>query len=186
MRLPSLAMFAFLIPLAVAAETTVPTLPVAPGGVMILSAATADFAGYRIVVAPDGTAFAVDGAGRGQRQLSPQLTKTLFDDLTAAMPLSKLAGAPCAPRKPLLLPIVVTFQGETSPDITCAADSKESALNDDVQAIAHALYVANYRSRAVSHFGSATQSGNDVAAPAPTSAPPQPSSGGGYGGYGHR
>src|ERR1700680_981515 len=123
MRLCALALLTVLLPSAALADTaapaapTVPALPVPAGGVMILSPGTADLAGYRVVVAPSGDSAAIEGAGRGTRPLSPQLLKTLFADPRAAMPLSNLATSPCAPDSHPLTPIIITYQGQTSPDV---------------------------------------------------------------------
>jgi hypothetical protein len=166
------------------ADTPVPLLPLPPGSVMIFSPGNADFLGYRIVLAPNGDAVAIDGAGRAQRPVSPQLTKTLFDDLAAAAPLSKLATSPCVPPPTVHAPLLITFANDTTPNIGCSADANEAALLNDVQAIAHALYVANYRSRAVSHFVTGSQAAGGAQVPTPSTPAPAPPSGG-YGGYGH-
>ena len=168
-----------------AAETPVPLLPLPAGSVMIFSPGNADFIGYRIVLAPNGDAVAVDGAGKIQRSVSPKLAKTLFDDLTASAPLAKLATAPCSPPATLLAPLLITFANDTSPDIGCNADAKEAVLLADAQAIARALYVANYRSKAVSHFVTGSQAASGAQLPAAATPAPAPPSGGyGSGGYG--
>jgi hypothetical protein len=160
-------------------------LPVPPGAAMILNSGSADLAGYRVVIAPDGTAVAVDGAGKGQRQLSADLTHTLFLDLAAAAPLSRLPSSSCAAGAAAVTPIVVSLGAETSPELTCPSDPKATALLEDIRAITRALYVTNYKIRAVSHFGGTGQAGSstDVSAPVPV-VTPAPSSGG-MGGYGH-
>jgi hypothetical protein len=179
---------ALLISLAIAApaaaDVPVPLLPLPQGSVMIYSPGNADFLGYRIILAPNGDAVAVDGAGRSQKPVSGQLTKALFDDLAAAAPLAQLATAPCAPPPTIPAPLLITLGNDTTPNIACNADAKEAALLADAQAIAHALYVTNYRSRAISHFvtgGQAAGSTNVPEAATPAPAPPS----GGYGGYGH-
>jgi hypothetical protein len=180
-----LGLLSFLIVAPAAADTSVPLLPLPAGSVMIFSPGNADFIGYRIVLAPSGDAVAVDGAGRAQRPVAPQLAKTLFDDLAAAAPLSKLATTPCTPPPTVVAPLLITFANETTPNIGCNADPKEAMLLADVQAIAHALYVTNYRSRMVSHFVTGAPAANSPDVPAPAApAPPQPSGGYGMGGYG--
>ena len=169
-----------------AADTPVPLLPLPAGSVMIFSPGNADFIGYRIILAPSGDAVAVDGAGRAQRSVAPKLAKALFDDLAAAAPLSKLATTPCSPPATVVAPLLITFANDTTPNIGCNADANEAVLLADAQAIARALYVANYRSRTVSHFVTGAQAASGAqlpapAAPAPAPAPPS----GGYGGYGH-
>ena len=91
MRLRLLATLACLIPSAAFGDASIPALPVPSGGVMIFNQGTAELAGYRIVVASTGDSVAIDGAGRGDRRLSAQLTQALFADLAAAV----AAGADC-------------------------------------------------------------------------------------------
>lgn len=181
---PILLILALLsLPDVAAAGTAPAVLPIPAGGIAIASPGTADLAGYRIVVAPSGDAVAVDLAGRTQRALPPALTKTLFADAAAAMPLSKLPAAPC-PQPKAPAPVIVTFNGETSPDMTCLDDVKATALFADVQTVAHALYVSNLRSRKVPRF--ATGQSEQAPVPQPAApAPPPPPPPGGYGGYGH-
>ena len=189
----------FIAALAIAALPSValgdagpPPLPVPAGGVVIVSPPTGDLIGYRIVVAPSGDATAVDGAGRAQRALPPSVVSALFADVSAAMPLSKLPALACAPTPKAPTPLLVSYRGETTPDVTCANDPKAAALFADAQAVARALYVANYRSRSITlHSGAggsqpATSSGPaagpaipSMPAPAPMPVPVP----GGYGGY---
>ena len=169
-----------------AADSTVPPLPLPAGSAMIFSPSTVDYVGYRIVLAPNGNAVAVDAAGRAQQPVSPKLAKALFDDLATAQPLSKLATAPCSPPANLVAPLVITYGNDTSPDIACNADSHEAALLADAQAIAHALYVGNYRSKTLPRFVTGGQAPGAAPEPVPQPAPaPQPASGGYGGGYGH-
>ena len=186
MRLRLLATLACLIPSAAFGDASIPALPVPSGGVMIFNQGTAELAGYRIVVASTGDSVAIDGAGRGDRRLSAQLTQALFADLAAAMPLSKLNAATCPPGSTPPIQTFVTYRGERSPDLACATDPQAAALYNDVQSIAHALYVANYRSRAISRYGTGGQAGGAVTGAqsgqgASTPSGPLP----GYGGYGN-
>lgn len=178
-----LALIAVLIAAPAAADSTLPLLPLPPGSAMIYSPGTADFIGYRIIISPNGDAVAVDGAGHVQGSVPGRLAKALFDDLAAAAPLSKLATTPCLPPPTVVAPLLITLADDTSPNIACSADAKEAALLADAQAIAHALYVANYRSRAVSHFVTGDQSASSPSIPPPASPAPQPSGGYGYGGH---
>lgn len=170
--------------LADAAPSPLPTTP--PGGIAIVNLGNGDLAGYRIVVAPDGRSASVDGAGSAAGQLPAQLVTPLFTDAAAAMPLSRLLVAPCSSGAvsttgaAIVTPTLVSYRGETSPDLVCATDPKAAALYEDVRRIVRAMYVANYRSRAVGRY--ATGTAPDVSAPAPAP-PPPPSSGGGYHGY---
>ena len=186
LALAVLALLAAALPAA--ADNAVPFLPMAPGSVMIFSPGNADSVGYRIVLTPNGDAVAVDGAGRAERPVSAKLAKALFDDVAAAAPLSKLPTAPCSRPASVIAPLLITFGSDTTPDVGCNADAKEATLFADAQAIAHALYVANYRSRFVSHFVTGGQAPNAASIPAQATPAPAPPSGGygssgGYGGY---
>lgn len=162
---------------ATARGATVPPFQIPLNGAVIVSPPTGDLAGYRIVVAPTGDATAVDGAGSAQRALPPALVKSLFVDLEAAMPLSKLPPTACVTSFKAPTPLLVYYHGETSPDLTCASDAKLAALYSDMQAVARALYVANYRSRAISHYSGNSQPADSsvpAAAPAPAPLPAAP------------
>jgi len=174
------ALAATLLPFAAHADTTATVIP--PGAVVVVSPATGDLAGYRIVVAPNGDTVADDGAGEGKRVLSAATLKALFADLDAAMPISKLPIA-CAQPPTSPTPLIITYRGDTSADITCAADSKGLALLADAQTIARALYVANYRARAVTIHGNGQATDNSSPAAQPQPAPAMPANPGG--GYGH-
>ena len=183
MRLIPLTIAICLLPSAALADSTPAKLAVPAGGISIVSPGTADLAGYRIVVAPNGDATAVDLSGRTQRTLPANLTKTLFADAAAAMPLSKLPATPCAQPSKLPAPVMVSFNGETSPNVACITDAKGAALLADVQSLTRTLYVNNLRSQKLPLF--ATGQSNPAPAAPSTAAPPPPPPlpGGGYGGY---
>jgi len=174
------ALIAFVLcfqPMIVAAA---PALSVPAGGIAIVSPGTAELGGYQITIAPNGDAVAIDLAGRTQRTLPSDLTKALFADAAAAMPLSKLPALCSQPQK-MPAPVVVTFNGETSSNVACLTDVKGAALLADVQAVTRVLYVSNLRSRALPPFAAGPNYQPPIAPPA---APPPPPPGG-YGGYGH-
>lgn len=163
---------AFAAPVLLAAADELPNLQAPAGGALISNPGTADTAGYRIVVLPSGKAEAVDGAGHSQGQLSADLAGRFFQDVREAMPLSKLRTNPCLRSSASVLPVFVSWRGEQSPDVSCRTDAKATALDDDVKAIARTLYVAAYRKRSVSKFGSGEQSAPSLPASAPAPPPP--------------
>jgi hypothetical protein len=176
------ALVTITLPCAALAENSVPLLPAPNGAAMILNVGSADAAGYRIVVLPSGTATSVDGAGRGQGQLPTDIADRFFRDLSASMPLSQLRAGSCAKTPTASLPTFVTFRGERSTDVSCRGNDKSSALFSDVQAIARALYVANYRVRAMGiFFAPGGQPAPSAFQPQPATPPPSYPSGG----YGH-
>lgn len=175
------ALVAVALPSSAWGAVSVPALPVPVGAAMILNAGSDDLAGYRIVVLPSGKTTAIDGAGRWQGQVPADLADRFFRDLTAAMPLTQLASGPCAKAPSAPLPTTVSFQGQNSADVSCRADDKSSALSNDAQAIARALYISNYRVSAMRFlFGSGAQY---VPVSASATAPPSSSSGGYGTGY---
>lgn len=179
-------LIAAFLPVAAIAASSAATngIPLPPGAVLIVSPPTDDLAGYRITILPDGSATAEDGAGKGQRALSPTLLKTLLADLDAATPLIGLPQTSCKDQPQTPTPILITYRGATSPNIACATDPKGAALYGDSQAIARALYVANYRSRTITLHASTPQSGDaGQTQPQPQPQPAAPSMGGGYGGH---
>lgn len=164
----------------------VPQLPVPPGAVEIYNPGTGDFTGFRIVVDRAGKAWSIDGAGRAQAVLQKTVADTLFGDLAAAKPLSKLPPGECAPAGNLdpsaismvvNSEIVVAWNGDRSPDLRCATDPRASALVADVQTIQRTLYVQAYRIRpGAMMFGGASVGGSQP----PPAQPPS-----GYGGMGY-
>jgi hypothetical protein len=186
MRLSFIAALALAaLPSVALSDAGPPPLPVPAGGVVIVSPPTGNLIGYRIVIAPSGDATAVDGAGRAQRALPPGVVTALFADVAAAMPLSKLPAVACAPTPKAPTPLLVSYRGETTPDVTCANDPKAAALYADVQVVVRTMYVTNYRSRSISIHSGGSQPA-DASTPAPAAAPPVPmpaSNPGGSGGY---
>jgi hypothetical protein len=172
---------------AAAASSTLPPttgIQLPAGSVLIVSPPTGDKAGYRITILADGSATAEDGAGNGQQMLAPALLKTLHDDLNAAMPIASLQQTPCNDQPQPPTTILITYGGMTSPNIACAADPKGIALYGDAQSIARALYVANYRSRAITmHAATQQTDSSSPSQPQPQPQPAAPSMGGGYGGH---
>ena len=143
------------LPFALMATVKVPAIPVPAGAVEIYNAGNAEFAGFRIVVTRSGAAWSIDGAGRGRTTISPTVTSSLFADVTAAQPLSKLPAQACsnAATDPATAQIsantavAVIFDGDRSPILQCSSDPRSSSLLGDVQTVQHALYVQAYRIR---------------------------------------
>ncbi|MBV8365124.1 MAG: hypothetical protein JO194_01355 [Candidatus Eremiobacteraeota bacterium] len=166
------------------AAATIAAPPLPAGAIVITSAPNGDLLGYRIVIMPDGSAASEDGAGKGQLTIAQPVLKLFLDDLESAMPLSQLPNGACpAGQTAAPNPVMVTYHAQTSPDISCARDAHETALYRDVLTIARSMYVANYRSRAVTFHGNGNSTDASVPAPPPPAAPSMPS--GGYGGHGY-
>jgi|GEM_PF-795030 len=137
-----------------------------------------DFAGFRIAVDPSGKAWAVDGGGQSSGDLQNDLVRRFFNDLNAASPLNQLPNQKCSLAQPgiqfttnVKAPLIVTLAGQSSPDLTCAADQRLQNLRADAIAIQHALAVQSYRVRTLV-FGESNTANASIAGksyPQPTS-----------------
>jgi hypothetical protein len=110
--------------------------------------------GYRLIVHASGSAeWAVSrrrhspACSRNAGKLPSELTQRFFEDLRQLMPLSKLPVGQCAKSVSFGTTLRVTYQGSTSPDLSCPASGNETdQLLNDLAAINKALGVnANVR-----------------------------------------
>jgi hypothetical protein len=120
-----------------------PLLALVPNNeAVIVNSGSTNTIGYRIYVTPAGEVSYVDGRGRGQGKLPANLTRRLFNDINAAMPLSKLqVRQSCV--KPVSFGTSTTVQlgAERTSDLSCPGNSKAQKLDNDVNAIAKFLRV---------------------------------------------
>jgi hypothetical protein len=143
--------------------SNVPNLPMPPNSAMIYNAGSGDFAGFRIVVVPAGQAVAIDGAGHTSNELQQDVVQKFFADLAAAGPLSQLPAGDCSASKPetssttveVNAAIVVTWNGQHSPALSCVSDPRAQRILLDATTIQRSLYVAAYRKRTTLAYGSA-------------------------------
>ncbi len=96
--------------------------------------------GYRIVVSSNGKATV---EGQAVTALTKIQTTAFFHDLQAAMPLSSLPAGRGMRSVSFGTSTVVTYRGQTSPDLTFAGDPRAAALKADITAITEALHVRN-------------------------------------------
>jgi len=143
-----------------AGPSGVPNLPMPPGAAMIFNAGNGDYAGYRIVVSPSGAALGVDGAGHASSELQTDVTQKFFSDLAAAGPLDKLPAGDCAAKSATMgttvevnSAVVVSWNGQHTPALTCVSDPRAIRLLLDATTIQHALYVQAYRKRVIVRNG---------------------------------
>lgn len=114
--------------------------------------------GYQVTVHPSGSAeWSVSRrrnspACPGQTgKLSPDLTQRFFQDLRSLMPLDKLPGGRCAKSVSFGTTLRVTYQGATSPDLTCPGNGAQiDNLSKDLSDINKALGI-NTSVTGVSH-----------------------------------
>ncbi len=141
--------------------SNVPTLPLPANAAMIYNPGSGDYAGFRIVVNPDGRAISIDGAGHSSAQLQSDVVEKFFNDLAAVGPLEQLSGKPCTSSADDNSPttvevnssITISWKGQHSPALSCATDPRAQRLLLDATQIQHALYVQAYRTRNLVTYG---------------------------------
>jgi len=141
----------------------VPQLPMPPNAAMIFNPGTGDYAGFRIVVTPDGRAIAIDGAGHASTQLQNGIVQKFFNDLAAAGPLQGLSSKPCGSQSAdaagttveVNSAMSIDWKGAQTPPLTCATDPRAQRLLLDATEIQHALYVQAFRKRNLLTYGTA-------------------------------
>ena len=104
-----------------------------------------DSTGFRIVVAPDDRASAVDGAGRASGELSPALTDKFFGDLRVAAAASSHAVCAGAAQGGAAASVSIAWHGHMWKNVGC--DASAAGIASDALAIARTLYVQRYRTR---------------------------------------
>jgi hypothetical protein len=132
----------------------------ASNAAMIYNPGNSDVAGFRIVVDPNGKAAAIDGAGRGSSELQPDIAQKFFSDLAAAGPLNKLPAGDCSSAKAdasttveVSASIVVSWNGQRTPALSCVTDPRAVKIVLDATTIQRALYVQAYRKRTMTYGG---------------------------------
>ncbi len=107
--------------------------------------------GYRIVVSPDGHSqsevigqITTAPAAEKKSSVVPSVqAKKLFQDLSAAMPLTALPVRHGMRSASFGTATTITYKGQRSPDLTFAADPRTAALKADIDAITKTLHIGN-------------------------------------------
>lgn len=141
--------------------SNVPSLPLPPNSAMIYNPGTGDYAGFRIVVDPDGRAISVDGAGHSSTQLEAAVAAKFFDDLISVGSLGALSAKSCSNAGAQTSPttvevnsaIFISWKGQHSPALSCVTDARAQRLLLDATQIQQALYVQAYRKRNLVTYG---------------------------------
>lgn len=141
--------------------SNVPTLPVPTNAATIYNPGSGDYAGFRIVVSPDGRAISIDGAGHSSAQLQSDVVEKFFNDLASVGSLQQLSAKPCTSSADDNSPttvevnasITISWKGQHSPALSCATDPRAQRLLLDATQIQHALYVQAYRTRNLVTYG---------------------------------
>lgn len=106
---------------------------------VIVDSGSTNTPGYRLVIQASGSAgWSVSrrrnspACSRNTGKLTSLLTQKFFRDLQTLMPLSKLTVSPCAKSASFGSTLHVTYEGSTSPDLSCPAGGNEAGelLND--------------------------------------------------------
>lgn len=121
------------------ARLPVPFLPVPHDAAVIMNTGSTNTPGYRIVVQRDGAVEFVQGNNRATARLKDATVKKVFDDLEAAMPLSKLRAGTCMKSASFGSSTFVYWRHQRSPDVSCPLDPQSAALASSTTAAAFEL-----------------------------------------------
>jgi hypothetical protein len=114
---------------------------VPPGATLIVNGGSTNFAGFKIAIERDGAAVYEMASGVARGHVAPATAKWLFARLAADRPLDKLPTGQCMKSVSFGSSTTIAWNGETTPDITCAGDPRVQELNRTVAAIEKQLGV---------------------------------------------
>jgi len=127
--------------LVVTASSPMPTS--LPQMAVITTSPSTNTAGYRIAIAPDGGAdVTVQTAEVIHTRVDPDLAKRLYADLARAGALDALPTGHCMKSTSFGTSTWISYHGANSPDVQCAQNEVERALELDARAIAGAVRTA--------------------------------------------
>ena len=111
--------------------------------IVITNSGATNLIGWRVLIAPDGSASWASGDGTGQSVLPPSLKK-LAADIAASKPLANLTHPiDCIKPASFGTSTYISLGSDKSPDLTCPGNGAARALKDDVTAITDYLHVRN-------------------------------------------
>jgi len=116
--------------------------------ITIINSGSTNSSRYTINVMPNGSATYDDGNSTKQVVLDSGLTQKLFMDVQLALPFVQMELGHCAKSASFGTKTTVTYNGDLSPDISCAGDSKSTEIYQDVLNVKKALgvgYVPRHR-----------------------------------------
>lgn len=136
----SLASVLLATPLCVLSLKTLAQTPTSTKPAVIINSGSTNACKYKIRVFPDGKATYTVCNRKGEGKIQVGTTTKFFDDILAAKPLSKLPSSPCAKSVSFGSSTEVKYQGQKSPDISCASnDSQVTSLYNDAITIKQQL-----------------------------------------------
>ncbi len=95
---------------------------VASGDITIRNSGSTNTAGYTILLRPDGSAAVTLGGETSEKTVPMAQTKWLFEKVRGAMPLDALPASGCMKSASFGTAVSVSYDGRTSPDVSCARD----------------------------------------------------------------
>jgi hypothetical protein len=117
-------------------------LVVPPGAALIVNGGSTNFAGFKIAVSRDGAAVYQTASGIARGRVAPATAQWLFAHLAADRPLDKLPPGECMKSVSFGSSTTIAWNGETTPDVTCAGDARLQELDRTVGAIEKQLGVS--------------------------------------------
>lgn len=121
--------------------------PMRPTGAMIRNSGSTNAAGYTILVHPDATVdMTVDGEST-HAAVGLAQARWLFLKLRAAGPLDEMTGGRCMKSASFGSSTTITYDGKTSPDLSCGGDAMSRELDRTANVIATQLGAGGLRSR---------------------------------------
>ena len=115
--------------------------PAAANAIVIRNSGSTNTLGYTIAVSPDGAALVTQNGPATQKSLSTDMTRELFDDVHALMPLDAGGLRPCMRSVSFGSSTTVSYQNATTPDLSCRGDAASAQLRQTIARVAQALGV---------------------------------------------
>jgi len=114
-----------------------PSVPpsAAPADIVISNSGSTNTAGFTIVIHPDFSADVTMGGSVRHAEVGAAQAKWLRAKLAAAMPLAALVARPCMKSASFGTRTRLTYEGETTPDVSCPGDAAVTELARTVAVI---------------------------------------------------
>ena len=112
---------------------------VSPEAALIVNAGSTNFAGYKIAVERDGTVAYQQPSGVTRGRIPAATAKHLFRLLAADRPLDALPLGACMKSVSFGSATTITWNDQTTPDISCAGNPRLAELNRTVGVIVKQL-----------------------------------------------
>ena len=114
---------------------------------MIRNSGSTNAAGFTIVVHPDATVDMINDGELSHATAGHAQVRWLFQKLRAAAPLDAMSAGRCMKSASFGSSTTITYDGKTSPDLTCGGDAMSRELERTAGVIATQLGVGGVRAR---------------------------------------